>query len=111
MARNNKDRILVNSSEYYKPLRKSRNLKLIQHFETPRLYHPTVEDRRNVITEAYLWSYGDRYYKLAHDYYSDSNLWWIIAWFNGYPTEAEIENGSIIEIPIDLEQVSRVLGV
>tara|TARA_Y100000592_G_C5462242_1_gene314611 strand:+ start:1371 stop:1706 length:336 start_codon:yes stop_codon:yes gene_type:complete len=111
MARNDKDRILINSSEYYKPLRKSRNAKIIEHFETPRIYHPTVRDRSTVISEAYIWKYGDRYYKLAYDYYGDQNLWWIIAWYNGYPTEAAIENGSVIEIPVDLEQVSRVLGV
>ncbi|MEC9227462.1 MAG: hypothetical protein VYA21_01445 [Verrucomicrobiota bacterium] len=75
------------------------------------MYHPNVADRSFLATETYLWSYGDRFYNLAYEYYGDQTLWWIIAWYNGYPTEAEIENGSVIEIPINLEQITRVLGV
>ena len=111
MARNDDDRILANSSEYYKPIRKSRGVDVIEHYETPRLYHPSVSDRRTVSSEAYIWKYGDRFYKLAFDYYGDQHLWWVIAWYNGYPTEAGIPNGSVIEIPLNLEQATRVLGV
>ena len=111
MARNDNDRILINSSEYYKPLRRNRKVRVIEHHETPVLFHPTVGDRRTVPSESYIWKYGDRFYNLAYEYYADPHLWWIIAWYNGYPTEAAIENGAVIEIPIDLEQVSRVLGV
>ena len=111
MARYDEDDILINASEYYKPLRRSRKVKFISHYKTPMLYNPDVADRAFVATESHIWKYGDRYYKLAYDYYGNQNLWWIIAWYNGYPTEASIENGSVIEIPINLEQVTRVLGV
>ena len=111
MARNKNDRILTNSSEYYKPLREKRKVRAISHYETPRVYNPDVIDRSFVSSQSHIWKYGDRYYNLAFEYYGDPTLWWIIAWYNGYPTEASIENGSVIEIPINLEQVTRVLGV
>jgi hypothetical protein len=111
MARYDEDEILLNASEYYEPLRKLRNAKVISHHETPILYHPDVADRAFLATERYIWKYGDRFYNLAYDYYGDQNLWWIIAWYNGYPTEASIHNGAVIEIPLHLEQVTRALGV
>jgi|TARA_E500000331_G_scaffold347084_1_gene386796 hypothetical protein len=111
MARNKNDRILTNSSEYYKSLRESRGLRAVSHYETPILYNPTVLDRSFISTQSHIWKYGDRYYNLAFDYYADPTLWWIIAWYNGYPTEAGIQNGAVIEIPINLEQVTRALGV
>jgi len=83
MARYDEDEILLNASEYYEPLRKLRNAKVISHHETPILYHPDVADRAFLATERYIWKYGDRFYNLAYDYYGDQNLWWIIAWFNG----------------------------
>tara|TARA_Y100000592_G_C5470819_1_gene319406 strand:- start:2535 stop:2870 length:336 start_codon:yes stop_codon:yes gene_type:complete len=111
MSRNKNDNILVNSSEYYKPLREKRKLRAIEHFETPRLYHPDKIDRSFILSESYVWKYGDRYYNLAFDYYNDPTLWWIIAWYNGYPTEASISNGAVIEIPLNLEEIVRTLGV
>jgi nucleoid-associated protein YgaU len=111
MARNKNDTILTNSSEYYKPLREKRKVRAIQHFETPRMYHPDVNVRSFVTSQTHIWKYGDRYYNLAFEYYGNQNLWWIIAWYNGYPTEASIENGAMIEIPLNLEEISRVLGV
>ena len=111
MARYDEKEILLNASEYYEPLRRLRNVKFISHYETPMLNHPDVADRAFLATERYIWKYGDRFYNLAYDYYGDQNLWWIIAWYNGYPTEAQIENGSVLEIPLNLEQITRALGV
>ena len=58
-----------------------------------------------------MWKYGDRLYNLAHQYYGNAEFWWIIAWYNGYPTEASIRNGAIIEIPLSLEEVTVALGL
>ena len=112
MSRYNNYRILNNSNEYYRKLRQERNnIKNIRQYETPILRHPSIAERANMETTQIIWSTGDRLYKLAQQYYNDVTLWWIIAWYNGYPTEASIENGAMIEIPLDLEEISRVLGV
>ena len=107
-----RSKILTNDTEFYDFLRKKRgNLKSIKHLATPVLKQPSISERAGLDTTTHVWKYGDRFYNLAFEYYADPHLWWIIAWYNGYPTEAAIENGAVIEIPIDLEQVSRVLGV
>ena len=73
------------------------------------MYNPDVEDRVSVTTDTHIWSYGDRYYKLADKYYGDSKYWWVIAWYNGYPTEATIEIGNVIEIPVNLEDALEIM--
>tara|TARA_R100001163_G_C5060958_1_gene197849 strand:+ start:1490 stop:1828 length:339 start_codon:yes stop_codon:yes gene_type:complete len=112
MSRYRNKRTLVNSSEYYKFLRKKRNnAKLIRHFATPIIKHPSVSMRASIVTSPHMWRYGDRFYKLANDFYNDPNYWWVIAWYNGLPTEADINFGDVIEIPVKIEDALRVLGI
>jgi len=109
MGRNIKAKIITNSSEYYAPLRKSRGLKKVVQYDVPTLYNPGVADRRRVPTTRHLWKYGDRLYKLAHQYYGSPGYWWVIAWYNGYPTEAHIETGTTLWIPLNLESALNAL--
>jgi hypothetical protein len=37
--------------------------------------------------------------------------WWVIAWYNAVPTEASLENGDLIAIPVNLGKTLAVLGV
>lgn len=108
MARYNKSRTLKNSSEYYKPIRRGK--RAIRHYETPRLANPGPGTRAMISSVTHVWTVGDRFYKLANTYYSDVRYWWVIAWYNGVPTEAHLERGTPIEIPLQLEAVLRVLG-
>lgn len=111
MPRYKNTRILTNSSDYYSPLRKSRDRKVIRHYATPQLKHPSVLERVSLDTVSHIWKYGDRYYTLAQRYYGDTTYWWVIAWYNGYPTEADIQTGALIKIPLDLENVLFALGL
>ena len=112
MGRYQDTKRLINASDYYSFLRKKRNdKKRIIQYATPKLINPGPAARASLMTNAYIWKYGDRFYQVAHQYYGDSRLWWIIAWYNGYPTEAHIRKGDVIEIPISLEEVTTVLGV
>ena len=86
-------------------------MKGITHYETPILYHPTLRDRIDISTTTHMWSVGDRYYNLAAQYYGDPQLWWVIAWYNGAPTEGDIFPGDLIEIPLDAEEILNLLGV
>jgi nucleoid-associated protein YgaU len=106
MGRYNDTRIVRNNSEYYEPLRKGRNEKQIRQYVTPVLNNP---GRATLKKDVHLWKYGDRLYKLAHQYYGDVNFWWVIAWYNGYPTEAHIAVGSRLSIPLDLSAALKVL--
>lgn len=112
MSRYNNYKILNNSSKYYQFLRKKRNgIKNIQQYETPVLYHPDMIDRASLNTTTHVWTVGDRYYKLADQYYGDPALWWIIAWYNGRPTEADCITGDLLTIPLDAESILSTLGM
>ena len=111
MARYHKTEIFSNRSEYYKPLRSSRDLKSIRHYETPMIYNPGVVDRMVVLSTDHIWVYGDRFYKLANQYYGDPAYWWIIAWYNGKPTESHMNFGDLIAIPVNLHDALTVLRI
>jgi nucleoid-associated protein YgaU len=63
--------------------------------------------RLDILT--YVWSMGDRYYKLAYRFYGDSKDWWVIAKFNQKPTESHVKIGDIILIPKPLNLVINYL--
>ncbi|MAG25201.1 hypothetical protein CMI47_06440 [Candidatus Pacearchaeota archaeon] len=110
MSRYTNKKKLINASEYYEPLRKGRGLRAIEQYATIIMKYPTVRERAKLMSNTHIWKYGDRYYKLAHQYYGDSRLWWIIAWYNARPTEVDISFGDVIRIPLNVENVLRVLG-
>ena len=112
MGRYQDTRKLINASDYYEFLRKKRNAKKrIIQYATPQLINPGVNARANLVTNAYIWKYGDRFYQVAHQYYGDARLWGIIAWYNGTPTEADIFPGDQISIPINASKVLEALGL
>ena len=111
MSRYYNKRVLNNSSEYYAPLRKKRNAKIIRQSDTPILYNPGVMDRASVLSTTHIWKYGDRFYTMAQKYYGDVRYWWVIAWYNGAPTEAHMDPGDLIEITVNIEDALKVLGV
>lgn len=111
MPRNNRRQIIINDSEYYEPLRKSRDVKRIRQYATPIMNNPTIGERSAITTNKHIWKYGDRLYKLANQYYGDSRFWWVIAWWNGYGVEAQIKKGAILYIPLNISDAMKVLGV
>ena len=84
---------------------------MIQHYETPIMHNPSVPERAVIQTTSFLWKYGSRFYNLAQRFYGDPEYWWVIAWYNGAPTEAHLKPGDVIYIPINIEEAFAVLGV
>ena len=97
------------SEKIYEKLLEDRDVKKIKHHTTPQLSHPTPEERRDMTERVHVWKQGDRYYKLAHQYYGDSRYWWVIAWWNLRPTEGHLNLGDGIRIPGPLERVMSIL--
>ena len=95
----------VNTSRKYQDVFVRRNVNFINQFDSPNQYYPTSEEIGQLILLPHIWSLGDRYYKLADEHYNDPSLWWIIAWFNRMPTEADVKIGWSIDIPMPLEEV------
>ena len=109
--RNKRQRVIQNTSEHYKEIVQKRGVKRISHYTTPIMRHPTVGERSRIDTVGHVWTLGDRFYKLAHQYYGDVRFWWVIAWWNGYPTEASVQTGDFLDIPLNLGDALEVLGV
>ena len=110
MPRYKNTKIIDNDLEFYEFLREKRQVRTsIVHYSTPAFINPSSLQRMGLTTVKYIWTYGDRYYKLADKHYGDVNYWWVIALYNGYPTEATIKPGDMIHIPLDLEEVLTVM--
>jgi hypothetical protein len=103
--------IVNNNSPRYKEVREERNIRVLRQFVTPVLKHPSAKEIRSLTVRHETWKVGSKLFKLAKKYYNNPRLWWIIAWYNQKPTEADFKIGDIVEIPTPLEQVLRILEV
>jgi len=103
--------IALNNNKYYRELMKNRDVPYITQFRTARLKHPSVREINNLELIGHIWTVGDRFYKLAHEFYGDPELWWVIAWFNRTPTEGHIKQGDLIHIPLPLDRLLGYLDV
>lgn len=101
----------INRTEQYQDVLDDKNLNHIKQYFSPKLRHPTAEEVSNLELVQHEWKVGDRYFKLANQYYSDSKLWWVIAWFNQRPTESHVTIGETIEIPLPLDRILKLLRV
>ena len=83
----------------------------IVQYTSPTMKTITVAERSRLSILEKQWGTGDRLYKLAAEHYGSSKYWWVIAWWNSYGVEADVANGALIRIPLDLTEALRVLGV
>ena len=89
-----------------------RGVKKIQQYSTPKMKYPSPQAiADNIERVPHVWKSRDMYWKLAAEYYGDSQLWWVIAWFNQKPTEVQCKNGDLIMIPFPLERLYRYFGL
>lgn len=101
-----KDRNKLSSADkIYSNYLKDREVTRLTHFTSPIIGKVSPAEKNFIDSRGHIWSQGDKYYKLADEYYQDPDFWWIIAWFNLAPTEAHLNIGDLIQIPIDLETV------
>lgn len=99
-----------NSSLYQQKLRKLGKRAIVQYASAP-LRTPTEEEIATLAVKPHVWRVGDRFYKLAHQYYKNPRLWWVIAHYNMAPTEAYVAVGSRINIPLPLERILQYYGL
>jgi len=104
-------KVFFNDNESYKRyLEKTRGLSQIKQFDTPVFRNPSVDEISNFKAISHVWTTGDRYFKLATEYYNDPTMWWVIAFYNQKPTEFHLRLGDIVYIPIPLETVLFYIG-
>jgi len=97
-----------NRSDLYAELRQKRGVKQIQQYLTQRIHKLTGGELSQLSTQQHVWKTGDRYYKLAFQYYSNTEYWWIIAWYNQRPTENHVNVGDVIFIPFPPELLASL---
>ena len=105
MSRYSNRRLLKNSLDEYESILDERGVKQITHFGTGVLKYPTADQVAQLQSVQHVWKVGDRYYKLASQYYGNPRLWWVIAHYNKKPTEADLEIGAVVYVPLPLEKI------
>ena len=106
------DRIaVINKHDRYKEFFQERGVNYIRHFNSPVLRHPTEKEIANLNVLGHVWVVGDSFYKLADTHYGDSRFWWVLAWFNQKPTEAHVDLGEIVYVPLPLDRVLSYMDV
>ena len=96
---------------YKKEFFQDKGVEAVYQFETQALRYPTPEEIKSLNIETEIWKRGSKLFKLAHKHYSDSRMWWVIAWFNQKPTDSHYTFGDKVLIPKPLELVLTTLRV
>mgnify|MGYP003147804815 FL=1 len=104
-------KVIRNAKAAYKRyLNKTRGMSHIDQYTTPKFKFPSDADAAKFSAVKHVWGTGDRYFKLADQYYNDPELWWVIAFYNQKPTEFHVKLGDIVYIPLPLETVLYYIG-
>ena len=102
---------VINEDKQIRPLLKRRGLKRVRQYVSNSLPYPTAEQISRMELVQHVWGIGDKFYKLAHQYYGDTTLWWVIAWVNQPPTEANLKQGDVVHIALDIDDLIEILGL
>ena len=86
----------IKQKEFIKQLR---NLENFKYYENYVFSDDFLQNDYQIVE--HIWSHGDKLYKLAHKYFGDRNLFWIIGLFNNKPTDSHYLYGDIVYIPSD----------
>ena len=104
-TRYNNRQITRNKNKLYKKHFEDRNVTQIRQFRTPELSYPTPDEIRQLNVLTHVWKTGDRYFKLADQYYQRPELWWVIAHYNKKPSESSVNLGDVILIPTPIDAI------
>lgn len=80
---------------------------IIHHGLIPFGDPKSLEFKEKIQLHHHIYSVGDNLCKIAHKYYGDARLWWILAWYNTKPTDFHCKIGDTIKIPVPLEEVQE----
>jgi hypothetical protein len=81
-----------------------RDVEKIEQYTTNRTIYPSVGDLSKISSVPYQWRSNTRLFNVAHEYYGSPELWWVIAWFNKKPTEAQFTVGETFYVPLPLSE-------
>ena len=97
---------LSNNDSLYSDFLEKTGATKIDHYGLIRSGNPhSIEFREDITIITHVMSKGDSLSRLAFEHYGDAKLWWLLAWFNTIPTEANYKIGDEIQIPFPLQDV------
>ena len=113
LSRYNRRKVIKNVSlDYaYSDIYRDRGLVTPRQFASPNFPPLTVGQIANLQIETKMWTIGEKYFKLAHEFYGEAEYWWVIAWFNQKPLETDFTPGDVVQIPLPLEQVLEYYNI
>ena len=100
-------KVKTNNKGLYKEFFEERKVNYINQYTTPKIPFLDASLRVQFNSIPHIWKLGDRYYKLADQYYDDPTYWWVVAWYNQKPLETDLDAGDVIYIPLPLDDVLR----
>ena len=109
--RYDKRQIFQNAREEFRDLMNKRDLNFFLQYDTPQLGYPTPEELGRLDIKYEVWKRGDRLWKYAFDNYGDSELGFVIGWYNQKPTDFHFKLGDVVEIPLPLNLILQFLKV
>lgn len=68
-----------------------------------------VESGR-ISTKTVVLKQGQRLDHLAQEHYNNGNLWWVIASASGIGWWLQIPAGTVLKIPLDINDISNIVG-
>ena len=98
-------RSFINNSPLYENSLEARGLKQVRQYGTTTFKGLTNAQKDSIMTKEIFWEVGDRLDKLASREYGDGRFWWVIARYNGKPTDAHFERGDTVLIPLPLNLI------
>lgn len=104
-------RIKYNSNILIKKILDEKNISFVKHYSSPNIKIPSYLDKVKIRTISQVWKRGDKLSKYAEKYYTDPELWWIIALYNNKPTDAHFKIGDIFYIPTDLNNFFQYVEI
>lgn len=96
------------TNEFLSSLLKTRGDKQIVFKTIPNMGTVKESDYNSLTIKYHIWKQGDKLYKVANNYYGDSSLWWLIAWFNKKPMDALFSLGDTVEIPFPIQNALSI---
>tara|TARA_R100001594_G_scaffold23528_1_gene46021 strand:+ start:12 stop:341 length:330 start_codon:yes stop_codon:yes gene_type:complete len=105
MSNRNSKYTFINNKRLYRNYFRDRDQKFIRQYSTPTIKYPTAEELEGITMQKHIWKQGDRFYKLALQYYGSSRYWWVIPWFNQKPLEGDYSYGDLVYVPLPLQDI------
>lgn len=109
VSRYKKSKVATIDPNYYKEILKNRSARNINVITLEQFKELKVGQLTGLGIETHIWGPADRFYKLSNTYYGTPIYWWIIAYFNQTPLEADVELGQKMLIPVPLERILEAM--